>query len=97
MQAWCAISSGGGTGVGVTPSDLFRLLLVIARLAGEGEAGWALLPQVPGHDPAVSRYDGPHDVGLIRFTLQYTWIRPLGRDTVVVLGIALARPQRPIG
>lgn len=42
-------------------------------------------------------YGGPHAVGLITFTLQYTWIRPLGRDTVVVLGIALGRLRRPTG
>lgn len=77
--------------------DLFRVLLAISRLAGEGEAGWALLPRVPGHDPADSRYDGPHAVGLITFTLQYSWIRPLGRDTVVVLGIALSGLPRPTG
>ncbi|MDH4366073.1 MAG: hypothetical protein OEY70_18495 [Acidimicrobiia bacterium] len=83
--------------VDIDEADLFRLLLAIGQMAREGGVGWELLPDVPGHDRAVTRYDGPHIVAGVTFTLQYTLIRPLGRDTVVVLGIALARPERPTG
>jgi hypothetical protein len=81
-----------GRVVGIDETDTYRLTREIQRIANEGEAGWELLDPVPGHDPAVTRYDGPHTVGPVTFTLQYVWLRPLGRDMLLVIGIALERP-----